>query len=357
MLTQKRILICPLNWGLGHATRCIPIINLLLKKNATVIISAEGRALALLQNEFPDLEYIPLQGVDIRYSTKNFLIFKIIFSIPKIVNSIWREHRILKKIIEEKKIDIVISDNRFGLWNKRVKSVFITHQLMIKLPGVEKLLHKINVYFIKKYDECWIPDIEGSNNLSGDLSHSYPLPNNAFFIGVLSRFQKKETPTITAITYDVMAMVSGPEPQRSVFEKLLIKQLQQSKIKALIVCGKTEISQKKETLNTIEIVSHLNADEMQQAILQSNIIISRSGYSTIMDLAILGKKAIFIATPGQTEQKYLAKSLMKKKIAFSQQQSTLDLAIALKEIEKYKGFNGFENEDVLEKRIEALFYH
>jgi UDP-N-acetylglucosamine transferase subunit ALG13 len=328
----------------------------LLKKNATVIISAEGRALALLQNEFPNLEYIPLRGVDIRYSTKNFLVLKIIFSIPKIVNSIWQEHQILKKIIIKKKIDIVISDNRFGLWNKSVKSIFITHQLMIKLPGVEKLLHKINLYFIKKYDECWIPDVEESNNLSGDLSHNYPLPNNAFFIGVLSRFQKKETPTVTAINYDVMAILSGPEPQRSILEKLLIKQVQQSKLKALIVCGKTEIAQKKETLNTIEIVSHLNADEMQQAILKSNIIISRSGYSTIMDLAILGKKAIFIATPGQTEQEYLAKFLKEKEIAFCQQQSKFNLIIAMKEVEKYKGFEVIENNNLLEKRIDALSF-
>src|ERR1019366_5512486 len=184
MLSHKRILICLLNWGLGHATRCIPIIRLLRKKNAEIIIAADGRSLELLKQEFPDLEFIRLQGYDINYPTGDSMILKMFFSIPKIVNGIYKEHQILKKIIKEKKIDIVISDNRFGLWNKKIKSIFITHQLMIKTLFAEKLLHRINLYFIKKYDECWVPDVECASNLSGDLSHKYSLIKNTFFVGV-----------------------------------------------------------------------------------------------------------------------------------------------------------------------------
>ncbi len=354
MLSQKRILISPLNWGLGHATRCIPIIRLLIKKNATVIIAADERPLELLKQEFPNLEFICLKGIAITYPSNESMIWKMFFSIPKFIKGIFQEHQTIKKIIAEKKIDIIISDNRFGLWNKKIKSIFITHQIMIKTPFAEKLLHQINLYFIKKYDECWIPDVKDFTNLSGDLSHKFSLPANAFFVGLLSRFHKTNISLPENNTYDIMAIISGPEPQRSIFEKLVIEQVQQSKLKALIVCGKTEIQQKREIINNTEIVSHLKTDEMQEAILKTKIMISRSGYSTVMDLAILGKKCIFIPTPGQTEQEYLAERLMQKKIAFCQNQSEFDLQKALKEVENYRGLEIVENYNLLEKRIDTL---
>lgn len=354
MLSQKRILISPLNWGLGHATRCIPIIRLLIQKNAEVIIAADGRPLELLKHEFPTLEYIHLKGPEINYPEGGSMIWKMFFSIPKIVYGISREHQNLKKIIAEKKIDIVISDNRFGFWNNKIKSIFMTHQLMIKTPFAEKLVHKINLYFIEKYDECWVPDVEGSVNLSGDLTHQYPLPPNVFFIGPLSRFDRTGSAVSPDSVYDVMAIISGPEPQRSIFEKLVIEQVQQSQLKGLIVCGKTEGQQKREIINNVKIVSHLGSEEMKEAILRSKIIISRSGYSTIMDLAMLGKKAVFIPTPGQTEQEYLAERCMQKKIAYCQHQSEFNLQKALKEVEKYKGFEELENNDLLEKKIVSI---
>jgi uncharacterized protein (TIGR00661 family) len=369
MQKQKRILICPLDWGLGHATRCIPIIRMLLKKNATVIIAADGRPLALLKQEFPQLEFISLKGYDINYSANGSMVAKMVFSIPKIYRGIKKEHEALKKIIEEKKIDVVISDNRFGLWNKEVKSVFITHQLMIKSPFAEKLLHKKNLNYINQFDECWVPDADGKNNLSGDLAHKYELPKNTFFTGALSRFEhsnlthstksmlsEDEVLRVTASSneYDIMAIISGPEPQRSIFEELVIEQLRKLKLKALVVCGKTELEQKFETIENMTIVSHLKSDEMQEAILKSKIILARSGYSTIMDLSTLGKKVIFIPTPGQTEQEYLAKELMNKKIAFTQTQKEFNLASALQESENYNSFEKLEKNGELERRIDLL---
>jgi predicted glycosyltransferase len=352
MLSQKRILICPLDWGLGHATRCIPIIRLLIKKNAQVIIAADGRSLQLLILEFPNLEYVELGGYNINYPSGGSMMLKMFFSIPKIVSGIRREHLALTKIITDKKIDIVISDNRFGLWNKKVKSIFITHQLLIKSPFAERLLHRINLFFIKNYDECWVPDFEGSFNLSGELSHTYVLPENAYFIGALSRFESSTS--ISKNEYDIMAIVSGPEPQRTIFEKLIINQIRQTKLNALIVCGRTEIEQTREVIENTTIVSHLQSNEMREAILKSSIVIARSGYSTIMDLATLGKKAVFIPTPGQTEQEYLATLMMQRGVAFTQMQSALDLQAAILESEKYIGFATFENANELEKRIDAL---
>jgi len=353
MSLQKRILICPLDWGLGHATRCIPVIRLLLKKNAEVIIAGEGASLELLKKEFPQLSFIVLKGFNISYPNKGSMILKMIFSIPKIIAGIFREHQALKKIISQNKIDIIISDNRYGLWNKNIKSIFITHQLMIKTPFAEKLVHRLVLFFVKKYDECWIPDVETSVNLSGDLSHKYPVTKNTFFVGTLSRFEAAgETPVYN---YDVLAIVSGPEPQRSIFEKKIIEQLKQTRLKTLVVCGKPQLNQSKETIDTITLLSHLNSDEMEKAILQSKIIIARSGYSTIMDMAVLGKKVIFVPTPGQTEQEYLAEKFMQNKLAFAQTQALFNLQQALIEIKNYNGFEYVENKKLLKQKIDSLF--
>ena len=333
-------------------TRCIPVIRLLLHKNAEVIIAGDGPSYELLKKEFPQLTFIVLKGYNITYPKQGSMVLKMMLAAPKIILGIYKEHQALKKIIALHKIDIVLSDNRYGLWNKGIKSVFITHQLMIKTPFAEQLLHQIVLFFIKKYTECWIPDVNGENNLSGDLSHKYPLSSNTFFVGILSRFNKDEN--CIEHQYDVLAIVSGPEPQRSVFEKQLFEQLKQSKLKTVIVCGKPQLNKKIETIDNVTVISHLDSDELQKIILQSNIIIARSGYSSIMDLATLGKKAIFIPTPGQTEQEYLADRLMKTNIVFSQTQTAFNLQQALENSNKYNGFNNVQSNNLLEKRVDDL---
>jgi len=228
---------------------------------------------------------------------------------------------------------------------------------MIKAPFGERFLHTKIVNYISQYDECWIPDVIEENNLSGDLSHTYELPKNTFFVGKLSRFHLNSASSINlnnTMIYDVMAIISGPEPQRSMFEKLILKQIKESNLKALIVLGKAAAVAKTETIDNITITPHLQSQEMEKAILQSKIIVARSGYSTIMDLATLNKKVIFIPTPGQTEQEYLAGLVMKKGVAFSQSQNKFDLPSALKMSDNYSGFKTIENGDQLEKRIDLL---
>lgn len=358
MPQKKRILICPLDWGLGHATRCIPIINLLLKKDAEVLIGGSGRSLSLLKQEFPHLEFIGLPGYDVKYDAGS-LALKTIFSISRILKAIRIEHLFLEKVVQEKQIDIVISDNCYGLWSKQVKTVFITHQLMIKAPFVEKLLHIINLSFIKRYNECWIPDHPGTDNLSGDLSHKYALPEKTFFIGPLSRLY--ELPILSGIPrlkdkYDVLVLISGPETQRSIFEELILKQARSIPLNFLVVRGMPEPPKTLEIHVNIDIVSHLNAVEMKTAMLSANIIVCRSGYSSLMDLWALKRKAILIPTPGQTEQEYLAEKCMKEGIAYSEKQSKLNLKFALEKSKEFKGFkdSGLMKENTLEKRLESL---
>lgn len=306
---KQRILIAPLNWGLGHATRCIPIINELLSQGHQVIIAADGYPLQLLKQEFPPLECIEFPSFSVRYSNSSFQIGRLLWSLPAILFDIWREHRQLQVYIGQYRISYVISDNRFGLWTRLVPCVYITHQLMVKMPKglefFERLGWLIHRFFINRYMACWIPDEAENGGLSGDLAHKYPLPKHAGFIGCQSRFTS--TPDIFPIeTYHTVVVVSGPEPQRSLFEKeWIVKSLGQDK-SVLIVRGLPEREVSREQLDNITLVSHLPSAELKAQLLAAEEIICRSGYSSIMDLHVLNRKATLIPTPGQTEQEYLA---------------------------------------------------
>jgi uncharacterized protein (TIGR00661 family) len=331
---KKRILVAPLDWGIGHATRCIPIINALIRHNYEVIIAADGRSLHLLITEFPALEAIRLSGYNIKYPTYLPMSISMLFQSPKILIGIKKEHKLLENIIDDYKVDGVISDNRFGLSTKKVPCAFITHQLQIQSPYFTSAIQQFNYNYINRFNACWVMDDE-KENLAGSLSKPDVLPENTIYIGVQSRFEKREVEK----KYEFLGIVSGPEPQRSILEKGLIKALHGRKGNSLIVLGKTELSES-EQIGNLTIKSHLNAENLNTAILQAELIICRPGYSTIMDLAKLEKKAIFIPTPGQTEQEYLAENFMRDGICFAQKQAEFNLDAAL---QKSKTFTGFQN--------------
>ena len=328
----KNILIVPLDWGLGHATRSIPLITNLMANNCLVLIAGEESVKCLLQAEFPGVQILPLKGYRIQYSRqKAWLPLKIVSQIPRILLSVYREHQWLKKVVKQYEIDAVIADNRFGLYHSRIPCIYITHQLLIKTGNsvTEKILRKCHQWFIKKYTQCWVPDFEGSDNIAGVLSHPGNLLSNIKYIGCLSRFEKNyHGPCI----YDVMILVSGPEPQRTIFEKQLLVQLKEFTGTVLFIRGlpqQVKAFVPKELKANIEVKNHLEAASLSLAIQQSAIIICRSGYTTIMDLIKLQKKAILVPTPGQTEQEYLGEYLMQKKIFFCVQQQDFVLFNAL----------------------------
>ncbi len=306
-IKHKKILISPLDWGLGHASRIIPIINLLQKNKNEIIIAANTGTKEYLKKYFPYLKIVDIPGYKITYSDKN-LIFKLILQIPKIIVAIKREHKFLKKIIETEKINCVISDNRYGLWNKNIKSIFITHQINIKLPPkfrfLEKKIYKINKLLIERFDYCLIPD-EPNSKFTGELTNKYQLPKNAVFIGLLSRFTEiKKTENNTNNKFDIFVILSGAEPQKTKFLNLIIDKFIKTDYKVLIISGK--INTKQKLIKNIKILPHLTDNEFINIVKNTPYIISRAGYSTIMDLIILQKTAILIPTPGQTEQKYLS---------------------------------------------------
>ena len=228
----SRVLVAPLNWGLGHATRCVPIIRGLLAEGYEVVIAADGYPLKFLRQEFPHLEWIEFEGLKVRYADGESQVGAMLRQVPSFLRGIWREHKELKRIVEAYDIDVVVSDNRFGLWCRDVHSVYVTHQLMVKMPRglkwMEWAVWRLHRWFIKYYDECWVPDVAGEDNLSGDLSHKYPLLKNTRFIGPLSRFSttpiRWEDVRVDAEAlglkerYDVVAVISGPEPHRSNLE-------------------------------------------------------------------------------------------------------------------------------------------
>lgn len=330
------ILVAPMDWGLGHATRCIPVITKLLAYKCDVIIAASGNGRLLLQKEFPGLLCLDLRGYNIRYAQKRKAFsFALLAQFPKITSVIYTEHKWLKKVVKKYSIDMIISDNRMGMFHAAVPSVYITHQLQIKTGNrlTEWFAKKIHYWFINKFNECWVPDNLGKINLAGDLSHPALLPGVPVkYIGPLSRFEKYPVER----KYDVAFILSGPEPQRTVFEDLVLKDIEHFDGSILLVRGLPESIPLKTYNNaSLEIHDYLGAEDLNRAILQSGLIISRCGYSTVMDLVKLQKKAVLVPTPGQTEQEYLAEYLSQGKLFCCIKQESFSFPGVLKTAEAF----------------------
>lgn len=331
---NTRILIAPLDWGLGHATRCIPIIKELIRLNATVFIVADKKNLILLKEEFPSSVFLRYKGYEIQYSHhKIFFLPKLFLQIPRIILRIFYEKKWLKNAIQKYSIDGVISDNRFGMYNKKIPCIYITHQLHIETGKKfsDKLAQKIHYFFIKKYTQCWVPDFK-INGLAGRLSHPQKNLPNVVYIGALSRFQKIAD---SEICFDLFISISGPEPQRTIFENDILIQLKNFSEKAIFVRGLPSEATKIENFNQVQILNHLPSQQLNLLIEQSKIVISRSGYTSIMDLAALKKKAILVPTPGQSEQEYLAGYLLAKKYFFAVEQDQFHLENVLKKAAQF----------------------
>ncbi len=343
-MKNNKILICPLNWGIGHASRCVPIIKALQAEGVEVVIATEGRPLAFLQKEFPEIETIVFKGYSPHYPVIGSMVWRMFWSMLPLLVGILKEHWRLKKIIKEHKINAIISDNRFGLWSRKIPSVYITHQLMIKTPWhlklAEPFLFLVHRFFVLHYDRCWVPDQVGDDNLSGDLSHLYPVPAHVEFIGPLSRFQYNKSNATKGNL--ILALVSGPEPQRSIFEKQLREQLSELDRPAVIVAGIPEESTV-ENINHLTVYSHLPSTELLPIIQDAAFVICRSGYSTLMDLATLNKKAVFVPTPGQTEQEYLAEFHEANGTCLHYSQKNFDINTVLSQIDNIKPLTTFYN--------------
>jgi len=346
-----------MDWGLGHATRMVPVIEMLKQRKVRLVLGADNRPYEFLKKRFPELEILRFPGYRPRYPAKGSMALKMLSEMPEMLLFADKAHNFLEKVIKSYDLDLVISDNRYELWSKKVQTVFVTHQLNIQTPKYGRVtntaLRQLVYSFIKKFDELWIPDFEGKQNLSGKLSHvkKFPLENH-HFIGPLSRFQFVE-PDPQTPSVDLLMIMSGPEPQRTILEVKLKDQAYHSGLKTVILQGRPE-DEHYEKFGNVEVYSHLSDEKIAGYIQKAKIVISRPGYSTLMDLAWFGAKAIFIPTPGQTEQKYLAKHLKEKGFYYYQNQKGFDLEKALAEAEEYRGITMKNDLKTLQKRINRL---
>lgn len=306
-----KILVAPLNWGLGHASRCVPVIQTLVARKHDVTIAGDGMSLRYLRMYFPELPYKEAPQLHLQYSKGNSQIGSMFRQLPTLFRFIRKDHKWIKEVVMHHHFDLVISDNRFGLYTSLTRTAYITHQVMVKMPKgltfAEKWAYRFHRIFIDQYNYCLIPDYPNSPNLSGDLSHKYPLPHNARFIGPLSRFM--HMPSIQPnCTYDVVAIISGLEPHRTLLEQQVLQTYAHKKEKVLVLEGRIGEQPHPTISDNIHIVSHMEDHELLPYLVGCKKIICRSGYSSIMDLDALHllHKATLIATPGQTEQEYLA---------------------------------------------------
>jgi uncharacterized protein (TIGR00661 family) len=302
----KKIFISPLDWGLGHATRIIPVIHYYVNRGDEVIIGGNGSSFNYLKKRFPQLSFEQVPGYEVTYSKRMGFSVKMLLSLPAIYGGIKKEERCVKRLHDKYDFDLIISDNRFGVRVDDVKSLFMTHQLNIRFTYFENTIFKVQKKLIEKFDACLVPDFPLRENLAGTLSVLKPkqkLKIPVYYVGALSRFYDQEI-VQKPIKYNFVAVVSGPEPHKSELTKLLIKKFKDSADRVAILTYDYQLQE--QLPENVELFLDCNDEQFLAVISQSETMISRSGYTTLMDLIFLKKKVFFIPTPGQTEQIYLA---------------------------------------------------
>lgn len=331
---MPKVLIAPLDWGLGHATRCIPLIAGFRAEGWHITLAAEGAGAELLQSAFPEIPLLQLKGYGIRYAKKH-IGWKIVQQIPAIITALRYEKRWLQKKYKDFQWDVIISDNRPGIWHKKSYNIYITHQLHIQ-TGLGKLANQIASQIhhscIKKYNELWIPDLEGKNNLAGSLSHPGTVADAVQYIGLISRL--KNIPSYEH-RYDILFLLSGPEPQRSIFEKIILQQIQPKHGRILLIRGTNDPINHSVIPPNVAVISLAGGEKLNQYMLQSKYIICRSGYTSLMDLMRLHKKALLVPTPKQGEQEYLAKYAAQHRYFPSVSQTEFKIDQTIKEIASF----------------------
>jgi uncharacterized protein (TIGR00661 family) len=322
-----KIIVCPMNWGWGHATRVIPVINKCLESGHEVVIGSSGTSAKLLKSEFPSLEHIKLPSNKVKYSWRNSQVLVLLSQLPFFLFSLIREHIYIKKINRKYHFDVIISDNRYGIRSPGAYNIFITHQLNIIFPKSVKALsgifHYIHHKLMNKFNEIWVPDDKSNLNVSGVLSDYLKKPGKINETGILSRFSNSSVSKKNTPHYDLLIILSGPEPQRTVLEKKLFEQLKNTDMKILLIRG--SFTSLNINPSTLEVCSYMDSKTLEQTMQCSKMVLCRSGYSSIMDLIRLRKQAILIPTPGQTEQEYLAERMKKRGLFYSVNQDNMQI--------------------------------
>jgi uncharacterized protein (TIGR00661 family) len=331
-----KILFGVFDWGLGHATRDTPIIEELLKKKNEVDIISTGNALNLLKGHFGEkCRYFDVKSVYVPYPKSGFFVSKFAAAIPKMLVDLKKARKISEKIIKQGNYDRIISDCRYDVYGKKENSFLINHQLKFRSPVFESVPEKFLSIAMKRYSSVIVPDYPG-RDLSGDLSFNKRYAGKVDYIGILSRLKQRKLKQ----DIDFFISISGPGPQRSILEKKILKQAYHLKGNIVITGGNPEMERKVQKGN-VKFFSFLDLAGQEEIMNRAKFIVSRSGYSTVMEIIELEKKKVlFIPTPGQTEQEYLADLYEEKQLFHHVSQHKLNLNKDINDSLEFKGYNG-----------------
>ena len=341
MVTQKpkHILIAPLDWGLGHTTRCIPLISCIQSLGHIPVVACNQSQRSFIEETFGNIDIIHLNGYDVTYSKWNkYGQIGLLSQLQHIDKMINHEHKWLERNAKELKLDGIISDNRYGLFHASIPSVIMTHQLAVQTGFgsiMNRAVQRLHYKYLDRFSATWIVDTAGVPNLAGKLSHPLRLPNSTKYIGLLSQFEFLNAVQTNTKSDTVLVMLSGPEPQRAELSRILWRQVQQYDGKVIFIDGSDKAIAPGDIKPHITYHKRLTSKYLGPVLQDASMVICRSGYSTIMDLVMLNKKAILIPTPGQTEQEYLGKYLHDQKIFYCSKQKDLDLNTAIKEATQF----------------------
>ncbi len=333
----KHILIAPLDWGLGHTSRCVPIIRYILSLGHIPLVAGNDSQRSFIEETFGNIEIIHLNGYNISYSGWNMLAqMGMLSQMPRILKTIKEEHQWLVKLCGERQIDGIISDNRYGLYHPGIPSVILTHQLQVRtgLGNIpDRAVQILHYQHLERFSETWIVDAQGIPNLGGKLSHPSSLPAHTTYSGLLSRFENDGEPGLESDSAfsPLVILLSGPEPQRSTLSRILWQQAIHYKGKVVFIEGSDSVIPPPAIPPAISYYKRLTDERLAPLLRSAGMVICRSGYSTLMDLVTLRKKAILIPTPGQTEQEYLGRHLHKEGIFYCTKQKGFDINAALNE--------------------------
>jgi UDP:flavonoid glycosyltransferase YjiC (YdhE family) len=297
-ITQKRILLSPLNWGMGHVARCIPLIATFFKNGNTVIVAATDDQAAIFRTYFPSIELVKHEGYPFVFAGKGNFSLDLARQFKGLKKRLYDEIEQTEKLVRDLNIDLVISDHRYGFRSKQVPSIVLTHQMNLPVRWFEGWVQKMHERFLRQFDEIWIPDTADSS-LAGQLSEN--LKNfNCTYIGALSRFQLNEISAVKTI--DAVVIASGPSIYAEQFVREQLKKLAADT--NTIIIASPEV---KKNLGVIEVSIQSSEDwkSCDEIILKARKIISRCGYTTLMDLSVLKVPFSLTPTPGQREQEYL----------------------------------------------------
>jgi uncharacterized protein (TIGR00661 family) len=325
-----KALVAPLDWGLGHATRCAPVVREFLEKGCDVELAVTRGNAAILREMFPDVRQRLAPSYNIVYPKHGYnMAFWLLKNSAHLRAVMSAEHHYAEEMVERHGYDILVSDNRFAFRSRKAKSVYMTHQCRIAFPKMFRMFEAFGAAWhasvMSRFDEVWVPDVPEFPGYAGKLSHVDSCPRPLKFVGPLSRFSMLPLTQSTEKDLGIVAVVSGVEPARSRFESRLRSVLSQIPGKHVVLLGKPASSQKSWTEGNVTFYNHLPTQEFADVISRAGWVISRGGYSTVMDMAVLGAKCIFVPTPGQYEQVVLAADLSAAGFAVSIEEGSLSV--------------------------------